>query len=170
MVAFLTAVVVAAVTALLGMLSYLNQKRTDRQIELRKQQRTAYELYMQSYYDWTFTTYGTAEDREARTKYEQAYFKLFPLASDRFLRAAMAFHDFAWNGDPDYDNNEEDREKFEELWTSLVQVLREDAHIESSLTRKEIEDHIPWYWGDDSAKTTKDSVTAPSERLDEKRS
>jgi hypothetical protein len=86
---------VAVVTAAFGMLSYRTQKETDRQVELRKQQRIAYEIFLESYYDWTLTEAGTDEDKKADDKYRRAYFKLFPLASDSFLRAAIAFHTYA---------------------------------------------------------------------------
>jgi hypothetical protein len=140
-------ILVAVVTAIFGILSYRTQKDTDRQVELRKQQRVAYENYLQSYYDWTFTKEGTDEDKQADDKYRQAYFKLFPLASDSFLRAAMAFHTYAREEPyPDF-AGEADREKFEELWSNLVLELRKDAEVESRVTKSEIEEHIPWYWG-----------------------
>ena len=146
MAAFITAVVVAVVTALLGMASYLYQKRTDRQVELSKQQREAYQRYMQSYYDWTLTKEGTREDEEAKNKYRKAYFKLFPLASDSFLKAAFAFHTFSWEEPyPDF-NKKEDRKEFDEKWTTLVLEMRKDAEIKSQITEKEIEQHIPWSW------------------------
>jgi type II secretory pathway pseudopilin PulG len=64
---------VAIVTAAFGIFSYRAQKDTDRQVELRKQQRTAYENFLESYYDWTFTESGTDEDKKADDKYRQAY-------------------------------------------------------------------------------------------------
>jgi len=140
-------ILVAVVTAAFGILSYRTQKETDRRVELRKQQRTAYENFLQSYYDWTFTKEGTDEDEKADNKYRQAYFKLFPLASDSFLRAAMAFHTYARDEPyPDFAKGA-DREKFEELWSNLILELRKDAEVESRVSKSEIEDHIPWYWG-----------------------
>jgi hypothetical protein len=141
-------ILAAVVTAAVGIRSYRSQKATDRQVELRKQQRAAYEVYMQSYYDWTYTEDGTDEDEKAKDDYRQAYFKLFPIASDGFLRAAMAFHTYAWEAPyPDF-AKEADRKKFEELWASLVVEMRNDANVESRQIKKsEIEAHIPWYWG-----------------------
>jgi hypothetical protein len=98
MAAFTTTVLVAVVTALLGMVSYLYQKRTDRHVELRKQQQEAYELYIKSYHDWTLTETSSDEEKKANDKYWQAYYALFPLASDGFLRAAMSFHAYAMEG------------------------------------------------------------------------
>jgi hypothetical protein len=163
-------ILAAVVTAIFGIISYRNQKETDRQVELRKQQRAAYELYLQSYYDWTFTTEGTAAEEQADVKYRQAYFKLFPLASDSFLRAAMAFHTYAREEPyPDF-AKEADREKFEELWTNLVLQMRKDAEVESQITEGEIADHIPWYWS--ASETIRDgkadtSATPSSQRLSE---
>lgn len=139
-------ILVAVVTAAFGILSYRTQKETDRQVDLRKQQRTAYENFLESYYDWTFTESGTDEDRKADDKYRHAYFKLFPLASDRFLRAAMDFHTYAREEPyPDF-AKKADREKFEELWSNLILEMRKDAEVESRVSKSEIEAHIPWYW------------------------
>ena len=160
----------AVATALFGIFSYRNQKNIDRQVELRKEQKAAYELYMQSYHDWTFTEDGTAEDAEANDKYWRAYFKLFPIASDGFLRAAMAFHTYAKvEPYPDF-KKDADRKKFKELWTNLVVEMRNDANVESRLTKREIEDHSPWYWSsyesmpDGNVDT---SATTSSQELDE---
>jgi hypothetical protein len=146
LITILGTILAAVVTAAVGIRSYRSQKDTDRQVELRKQQRAAYEAYMQSYYDWTYTEDGSDEDEKAKDVYRQAYFKLFPLASDSFLRAAMTFHTYVWEEPyPDF-AKEADREKFEKLWASLVVEMRKDANVESQLIQKEIEDHIPWYW------------------------
>jgi hypothetical protein len=51
LITILGTILAAVVTAAVGIRSYRRQKDTDRQVELRKQQRAAYEAYMQSYYD-----------------------------------------------------------------------------------------------------------------------
>jgi len=101
---------------------------------------------MQSYYDWTFTERGSEDEQEKGKIYSTAYFKLFPLASDDFIRAAMAFHTYAWLNYPNF-AEEENRNTFEELWTNLVVQMRDDAIVQSDLTRQEISTHLPWYWG-----------------------
>jgi hypothetical protein len=141
-------ILAAVVAALLGIVGYISQKRTDRKVELRKQQREAYECYMESYQNWAYAEEGTDEDEKARDAYRQAYFSLFPLASDGFLRAAMAFHAYAWEGHPDF-TKKEDQEDFDELWTDLIIAMRHDANVRSRLTKEDIQDHLPWfrtYW------------------------
>ena len=125
LITILGTILAAVVTAAVGIRSYRSQKDTDRQIELRKQQRAAYEAYMRSYYDWTYTEDGSDEDEKAKDEYRQAYFKLFPLASDGFLRAAMAFHTYVWEAPyPDF-AKKADRENFEKLWGSLERCAKQ---------------------------------------------
>jgi hypothetical protein len=144
MSALLTTVVVALVTALLGSASYLYQKWADRKFELRKQQRDAYGLYLKGYHDWTLTVEGSEEDQKAQDAYVRAYRDLCPLASDGFLKAAMAFHDFVWvQPYPDF-SDEADRARFEKLWTDLVVKMRRDANVWSRVKREEIKRHMPW--------------------------
>ena len=73
MSALFTTVVAACVTALLGIASYVLQKRADRTFDLKKQQREAYALYLKSYHDWTFTVEDSKEDLEARATYSRTY-------------------------------------------------------------------------------------------------
>jgi hypothetical protein len=143
MAAFITAVVVVVVTAVAGMGSYLYQKRTDHQVDLSKQQQDAYTLYVRSYHDYTFTETSSDEANKAYDSYLRAYYALFPLASDGFLRAAMAFHTFAIEGNPDY-NKEATRQKFKESWTKLVVEMRKDANVRSRISETEIVEHVPW--------------------------
>jgi hypothetical protein len=122
-------------TAIVGIFSYRNQKEADRQSELSKEQREAYADYIQSYFDWSFTEEGTAEDEKVRNNYRQAYFKLFTIASDSFLKAAMSFHRYVWSPPfPDFSNSE-DRDRVNELWTDVLIEMRKDAHLMQQLTR-----------------------------------
>jgi hypothetical protein len=146
MSALITTGVVAVLTAFLGMASYLYQKRTDHQVELSKQQREAYDLYMQSYHDWTLTTKGSDEEKKADDKYWRAYYALFPLASDGFLRAAMAYHSYMKEAPYPNFADKAAREKFKDLWTTLVIEMRNDANVKSHLSTNEIEEHIPYYF------------------------
>jgi hypothetical protein len=146
MSAFITTAVAAIIAALLGMVSYLYQKRTDHRVKLSEQQSEAYELYLRSYHDWTLTTAGSDEEKKADDKYWQAYYALFPLASDDVLRAAMAYHSYMKETPyPDF-ADEEAREKFKSLWTTLVMKMRKDANVKSRLSSREIKKHIPWYF------------------------
>ena len=141
-------ILAAVVTAVVGIVSYIYQKRTDRKVELRKQQREAYECYMESYQNWAYAEEGSDEEEKAGDAYRQAYFSLFPLASDGFLRAAMAFHAYAWEGHPDF-AKKEDQEDFDELWTDLIIAMCHDANVRSRLKKNDIQNHLPWfrtYW------------------------
>lgn len=70
-------ILAAVVTAVVGIVSYIYQKRTDRKVELRKQQREAYERYMESYQNWAYAEEGSDEEEKAGDAYRQAYFSLF---------------------------------------------------------------------------------------------
>jgi hypothetical protein len=128
------------------MISYLYQKRTDHQVKLSEQQSEAYDLYLRSYHDWTLTTAGSDEEKEADDKYWQAYYALFPLASDDVLRAAMAYHSYMKETPyPDF-ADKATRETFKDLWTTLVMRMRKDANVKSHLSSSEMRRHIPWYF------------------------
>jgi len=136
------AVIAAVVTAIVGIFSYRNQKVADRQSELRKEQREAYADYIKSYFDWSVTEEGTAEDDKVRNNYMQAYFKLFTLASDSFLKAAMSFHSYVWSPPyPDFSNSE-DRDRVNELWTNVIIEMRKDAHLMQQLTRGDLDKNV----------------------------
>lgn len=140
----LTPVVVACVTALLGIGSFAFQKWAERRAEIRKDQKVAYTQYLKSYHDWTRTEEGSEEDRKAQEAYVRAYQDLFPLASDGFLRAATAFHNFVW-APPYPDFSEESAcSDLNRLWTDLVLNMRKDANVTSGVKREEIERQMPW--------------------------
>lgn len=144
MSALFTSVVVACVTALLGIGSFTFQKRAERKAEISKDQKVAYTQYLKSYHDWTRTKEDSEEDRKASEAYVRAYQDLFPLASDGFLRAATAFHNFLWV--PPYPNFSEDPDctVLNRLWTGLVLNMRKDAIVASRVKREEIERQMPW--------------------------
>jgi hypothetical protein len=149
MTAFITTAAAAVVTAFLGVVSYVVQKRTDRRVELSKRQREAYEAYLESYYDYVLTESSGPEYETAINKYNKAYFKLFPLASDSFLKEAFDFHNFAWMQSQSRNFYEQkEREDFDKKWTALILQMRKDAEIHSDLEDKVIMKHIPWSWSD----------------------
>ena len=143
MAAFIATAAAAIVTALLGMASYLYQKRTDHRVALGEQQQQAYGLYITSYYDWTITEENNEEASKALTTYRRAYYALFPIASDGFLKTATAFHAYAIEGSFVWDK-EEDRVKFTALWTRLVLELRKDVNVKSELSDEWLAKHVPW--------------------------
>jgi len=154
--ALITTAAAAIVTALLGMASYLWQKRTDRQVDLSKRQQEAYGLYITSYYDWTITEEGSDADEKALANYKRAYYALFPLASDGFLQAATAFHAYAIESNVDFDK-EADRRQFRALWTRLVLKMRDDVDVKSHLSEQWIADHVPWFSSHEETSATPSS-------------
>jgi hypothetical protein len=171
MAVFVTTVVAAVITALLGMASYLYQKQTDHQIDLSKRQQEAYKLYITGYYDWTLVLTGgdEVEMTKVHDNYWRAYYALFPLASDGFLRAAMAFNAYAMESTPDF-TKEAGRAQFKALWTDLILEMRNDANVESRISEKEIEGHVPWDFSSFESKQGSNvdtSATPSSQERDE---
>src|SRR5215217_3969599 len=107
-VPILGSVVVAAFTAAFGIYSYSRQKRvdrenyveqkdTDRKVELRNLRMKAYERYLAAYREWSGLEEGSDEETKALHEYWDAYSSLFQTASDPVLLAATEFHALVWN-------------------------------------------------------------------------
>ena len=82
-------ILAAVITAVFGIISYLYQKRTDRKVELKKQQREAYECYMQSYQNWAYAKEGSDEDEKAQDTYRAR-------TSTCFRSPQTAFYEPQW--------------------------------------------------------------------------
>ena len=156
MAAFITTVIVAVVTALLGMASYLYQKRTDMKVELRNRRVKEYDRYLTAYRGYTsLYDFGPppAEDSPEKIKavneYWLAYSNLFNIASDRVLLAASAFHKLAWMDATDKDladkkTEEKFNEDFKELYTTMILKMRHDFSEKTELDSKEIAERLPF--------------------------
>jgi hypothetical protein len=154
--AFITTVVVAVVTALLGMASYLYQKRTDMNVELRNRRVKDYDRYLTAYRAYTsLYDFGPppAEDSEGRVKavneYWLAYSNLFYIASDPVLLAVTEFHQLAWMDSTawnlaDKKKEEEFNQEFKTLYTTMILKMRHDVSEKTELKRDTVEERLPF--------------------------
>jgi intergrase/recombinase len=140
----LGAVMLAAVTAIFGILSYRNQKETDRQIELRNRRMKDYDAYLAAYYHYRMWE-GVDKDKtdKAALEYQDAYRNLFQVASDRVLIAATDFNEFAWRENTTL-TGEDYRNRFKELYATLILEMRRDAFEKTKLPRDLVEERLPW--------------------------
>lgn len=150
MSASITALLVAFVTAVLGLVSYLWQKRTERKVELRNRRMKEYERYLtafrkyESLYDFGRNPADDSKERiEAVNEYWMAYSNLFHIASDSVLLTVVAFHKFAWLSDPDLAGEAYDR-KFKDLYAPVIIEMRSDAFQRTKLQQNQIEENLPF--------------------------
>jgi hypothetical protein len=155
MAAFITTAA-GIVTALLGMASYLYQKRTDMKVELRNRRVKEYDRYLTAYRGYTsLYDFGPppADDSENRVKavneYWLAYSNLFYVASDRVLLAVTEFHQLAWMESTDRDLADEETEKafneeFKALYTTMILKMRHDFSEKTELKRETVEERLPF--------------------------
>ena len=152
-------ILVAVVTAIFGIFSYkqqkredsknyVEQKRIDREVDLRKQRIEDYERYITAYqkdtslYDFDPRPTETSEAKlQARSEYWVAYSNLFQIASDPVLRAASDFHKFWW----EYDStDEEQNEEIASLYAKMIMAMREDVSEKTNMTLEDIEGRVPF--------------------------
>jgi hypothetical protein len=156
-----SAVGVAVVTALFGIVTYRQQKRvdresyvdqkvTDRKVELRNRRMKEYERYLTAYrgfsslYDFDPPPAENDEERiKAINEYWLAYSSLFQLASDSVLLAVTAFHKLAWMGDTDLTGEAYDQE-FKHLYAAMIIEMRKDAFEQTELHMKLVEERLPF--------------------------
>ena len=156
MLAFASAVSVAFLTALFGIVSYVYQKRTERKVELRNRRVKEYDRYLTAYRGYTsLYDFGPppADDSEDRVKavneYWLAYSNLFYIASDRVLLAVTEFHQLAWMESTDRDLADEETEKafnqeFKALYTTMILKMRHDVSEKTELKRETVEERLPF--------------------------
>jgi hypothetical protein len=150
MAAFITAIFVAFVTAVLGLVSYLYQKRTERKVELRNRRMKEYERYLTAYrgytslYDFNPPPADNSEDRiKAINEYWLAYSNLFYIASDSVLLAVTNFHKLAWMGDTGLTGEAYDQE-FKHLYATMIIEMRTDAFEKTELRKEKVEQRLPF--------------------------
>jgi hypothetical protein len=156
MLAFGSAVFLAFLTAVFGIISYVYQKRTERKIELRNRRVKEYDRYLTAYRAYTsLYDFGPppAEDSEDRVKavneYWLAYSTLFNIASDRVLLAASEFHKLAWMDATDKDLADKETEKafneeFKDLYTTMILKMRHDVSEKTELDSDTIAERLPF--------------------------
>jgi hypothetical protein len=150
MTAFITTVGVAFVTAVLGIASYVYQKRTDRKVELRSRRMKEYERYLTAYrgfnslYDFGPPPTENDEDRvKAINEYWLAYSNLFHIASDSVLLAVADFHKLAWMGETDLTGEAYDQE-FKDLYATMIIEMRTDAFEKTELQKEKVKQRLPF--------------------------
>jgi hypothetical protein len=170
LIPFLGTITAAVATAIFGILSYRNQKETDRKVELRNRRMNDYQCYLVNYREAlqaledssnegntgdeakTAREYWqthTAEAKKAASKYWQAYSTLFQIASDPVLLAVTEFHKLAWRNDPPL-TGEAYSKKFRELYATMICEMRRDAFAKTKLRKELVEERLPFegYLGD----------------------
>jgi hypothetical protein len=160
LIPILVAVVPTVIAALIGVWTYreqkkvdrenyIRQKETDRSIELRAQRKQAYEGYLTAYRKYT-SLYDfdpqPADNSEAVIRavneYWLAYSNLFHIASDPVLTAVSNFHNWAWLGNPSV--TEENVNDFREKYAAIIITMREDVSEKTSLSLDEIKYIAPF--------------------------
>jgi hypothetical protein len=157
---FITTVLVAFVTAVLGLVSYLYQKSIDRQVELRNRKMKEYERYLTAFRSYTsLYDFGRepADNDEERIKavneYWLAYSNLFHIASDSVLLAVADFHKLAWVGETDLVGEAYDQE-FKDLYAEIIVEMRKDAFQRTKLQKEQMENNLPFNFSQ-ASKTAK---------------
>lgn len=160
-------VLVAAFTARFGLRNYQQQKKFDRDTELRKERGTAYNNYLNAYTEaqrWRGVVGKEEKFTEALQAYSRAYNALFPIAKSEVLIAITEFHEHTWlEGDNSFKkvawlepslsqkNWKEWVATWKRLYASMILEIRRDAFDASGLSVASLSERLPWYfdWGAD---------------------
>jgi len=148
LIPILVAVVPTIGTAIFGLWSYGQQRRVDREVDLRNQRRKDYERYITAYqkdtslYDYDPRPTETSEAKiSARSEYWIAYSNLFQIASDPVVRATSNFHNFWWEYDP---SNQEQFNEFSALYAKMIVAMRVDVSERTELSLEEMRERVPF--------------------------
>jgi hypothetical protein len=160
-------VLVAAFTARFGLKNYQQQKKFDRDTELRRERGTAYNNYLNAYTEaqrWRGVEGKEEKFTEVLQAYSQAYNALFPIAKSEVLLAITKFHEHTWlEGDnsfkevawlePSLAQKKWDKwvTTWKQLYASMILEIRIDAFDASGLSVASLAERLPWYfdWGAD---------------------
>lgn len=145
----------AVLTAMLGVRTYREQKRIDRenyrqqkdidrQVDLRKRKEEEYLHYLKAYEDYSRAKFLGQPEKlaEASAEYDAAINNLFLIAPDDVIRAVTDFH---WAGI----RTEQTSDKWKELCATMIITMRQDVFDATKLSIAEIGDRLPWYYGDE---------------------
>ena len=164
LIPILVAVVPTAFAALFGIFTYSQQKRVDREIDLRNQRMKDYERFITAYqndtslYDYDPRPTESSEAKiKARNEHWAAYSNLFQIASDPVVRAASDFHNFWWEYDP---TDEKQFKQFSALYAKMIMAMREDVSERTELSLEEMEYRVPFVF---TVKQSTESETARGE-------
>jgi len=154
-----TGVITAAVVAaILARRSYVKQKESDRQEDLRKRRADEYESYIKAFHKVLYhsnvlrqqggdneqTKYYLGEDL---AEYDRVYNYLTVIASDCVLKRATTFHDRLAKH---YDNTSIDLDKItadaeiRNLYTELIFAMREDSFEATKLSMEDVSPRLNW--------------------------
>jgi hypothetical protein len=161
-----SAVIVAVITALLGLRSYRRQKVVDREEELRKERAKAYSAYLSAYAEterWRGVGGKEKEFGEALLNYSQHYSALFNIAVDDVIRPTSSFHEFVFverYGDWVW---EEWLAEWKLRHAAMLVAMREDAFVqETDIAADELAERLPWYTDWDIAEKSQQEIPTGS--------
>jgi hypothetical protein len=144
-----SAVIVAVITALLGLRSYRRQKAVDREEELRKERAKAYSAYLSAHAEterWRGVDGKEKEFGEALLNYSQNYSALFNIAVDDVIRPTSSFHQFVFvesHGDWTW---EDWLAEWKLRHAAMLVAMRKDAFVqETDIAANELAGRLPWY-------------------------
>ena len=171
----LVAVFSAIATAIFGLWSYrqqkaidrqnyIDQKDTDRKIDLIHRRINEYERYLTAYRAKTLLLDFNRERAQqhpelaqeldpellnpewikVETEYWHAYSSLFQIASDLVLLSVAEFHKFSWIGETDLPAGEAWTQEFNRLYATMIIEMRSDAFEETKLPKELVEEHLPF--------------------------
>ncbi len=127
-------ILVALVALCGGLVGYWNQKRIDRGVELQTRRPDCYLRFMDS-------LLRVGADPAALAAFNAARMELALIASDRVLRAAAAFSDYASRTSPPA--VERDMSVFKSLLADVVAEMRRDGFEETKLSGKDLAFALP---------------------------
>lgn len=128
--------IVAAVTVIGGLLTYLFQKRKDRREDLIKTRRSEYRKWVQSLYDTLIDP--TLNDGD---KFNQVTTDLFLYASDEVIQAVGKFKYYMATTSPGKLNR--DMREVGDLLARVIREMRSDCFENTKLTEAEIRNLLP---------------------------
>jgi hypothetical protein len=154
-----TGVVTAAVVAaILARRSYVKQKESDREEDLRMKRAGEYEGYIKAFREVVYHAErlhqpGRDDEKtewflgEARARYDEAYNYLTVIASDRvFLRATDLHERLSQHYDGESIDTDKMRadEEIKNLYTELIVAMREDCFEATELSKEQINPRLNW--------------------------
>ncbi len=161
-----SAVVVAVITALLGLRSYRRQKAVDREEELRKERAKAYAAYLSTYAEterWRSIPKKQEEFGKALLTYSQNYSALFNVAVDSVIIPTSRFHEFVFvenNSDWTYDRW---LAEWKLRYAAMLVAMREDAFVQkTNISAGELAGRLPWYFDWDIAEKSQQEIPTGS--------
>lgn len=131
-------VIVVVITASMGILTYLFQKRTDRRNELIKLRQLEYRKYLDA-----FQTTINENSKESLGDYHKTLLNLFVVASDQVISAVGNLNKYMAETSPG-SVKERDILKVGELLAISLKAMRKDCFEKSELMDKDVRNILPY--------------------------